>query len=184
MTYRNYATTAILLALLSMGIYWFVTRPTPEETALKNFFREFRASKYIEAENFTSGTDFYQMAAKTEIIDTDGSKYLVENYFPPASKEVLRSCIELYVRRHVTQWKYLNIDTQEIADNEAVVPFRIAISIKDYTSGNLLGEGHSGRVEGKAYMVNENGEWKVKKFELHLFSDDGMVLNKYIRQAV
>ena len=42
MTFRNVASLALILALISLGVYWFVSRPTVEERALMDFFKEFR----------------------------------------------------------------------------------------------------------------------------------------------
>jgi len=184
MTFRNIATVALIVALLSMGVYWLVTRPTPEEKALKEFFREFRMGHYPEAQNLTSGDDFYEMAAATSVRDSNGTQYLIGDYFPPERSFVLQASIETYVKPHIAKWKYLSMDTQRIEDGGSVVHFRIELAIRDFTtSGGLLGTVHDGRVEGTAHMALENGHWVVERFDLNLFSDEGLVLADYLSRA-
>jgi hypothetical protein len=189
---RTIAFGAILFALISLGVYWFVTRPTPEETALKKFFHFFREGDYVEAEEYTIGDDFYLMAAKTKIRDTDGTEYLIGDILHETQKEILRNAIETYVKPHLRKWEYLSMETQRLSmgradivkyDANSVVKFRVSIAVMDYTSGNVLGESYTGRVEGTAHMAKENDEWGIEKFDLNLFSDNGLLLKPYLIQV-
>jgi hypothetical protein len=173
----------IVVAVLGMGIYWLVTRPTPEETSLKNFFQEFRQGHYVEAEDITVGKDFYKMAAQTKVRDTDGKKYLIGDYFPESRKTLLQISVENYVKMHIVKWKYLRLDTQKLGENESAVAFRIELGIKDYTGGDVFGDVREGRIEGTAYMKKEDDSWKVEKFDFALFSDNGLTLSPYLSQA-
>jgi len=183
MNIRTVAFIAIMLALIGLGAYWFVTRPTPEETALKEFFDQFRKGNYTEAEQKTVRNDFYRMAADTSVTDTDGSKYLIGDYFPENRRGLLKISVETYVRPHITKWRYLSMDTQHLSDTESAVKFRIDLAIRDFTTGNLLGASHTGRVEGVAFMVHQSEGWRVQRFEFSLISDDGMRLAPYLNQA-
>jgi hypothetical protein len=183
MNYRTTAFIAIMLALIGIAAYWFVNRPTPEEIVLKNFFELFRKGNYTDSEKLTARKDFYHMAADTKVTDTDGAKYLIGDYFPESYSGLLKIAIETNVRSNITKWQYLSMETQHLSDTESAVAFRVDLSVRDYTSGNLLGSGHSGRVEGTAYMVQESDGWKVQKFELTLVSNDGMKLAPYLHQA-
>jgi hypothetical protein len=184
MTYRTIAFFALLLALVGLAVYWYVSRPTPEEKSLRGFFDEFRRGKYAEAQEYTVGGDFYRMAADTSVRDTDGSQYVIGTYFPPNRKDILQFSIETYVRRHIARWKYLFMETTDMSDTSSVVHFRIAISIRDFTSGEgAFGAVHSGTVEGNAYMTPVGEEWRLQKFELYLVSDEGLVLADYLSRA-
>jgi hypothetical protein len=184
MTFRNAATVALVLALVSIGIYWYVSRPTVEEKALIEFFREFRLGHYDEAQEMTVNDDFYEMAASTTVRDTDGSEYLIGDYFSGSRRFILEASIRSYVRQHIARWRYLSLETQRVEDNYAVVHFRIDIAVRDFTTGGLLApEVHNGRVEGTAHMVLENGNWVVRNFDLNIFSDEGLVLANYLERA-
>lgn len=184
MTFRNVATVALVLALVSIGIYWFVNRPTVEEKALIEFFKQFRMGHYTEAQKLTENDDFYEMAASTTVRDTDGSEYLIGEYFPSNKAFILQMSIESYVRRHIARWRYLSMNTERVEDDYVKVHFVIDIAIRDYTSGGgIMGVVHDGRVEGTAHMVGENGQWVVRKFDLNLFSDEGLVLSNYLKRA-
>jgi hypothetical protein len=183
MTFRTVASIAFFLALCSVGIYWFLNRPTPEESALTNFFSEFKKGKYTEAELQTVGSDFWEMASETSVRDTTGAEYLIGDYFPESRKELLKISIETYVKAHIAKWDYLNMDTQRLSESESVVHFRLAIGIRDFSGGNLIGEVNEGRVEGTAFMQLTDDGWKIKRFELALFSDEGLVLAPYLEQA-
>ena len=176
-------TVAFVLAVVGLGSYWLLTRPTPEENALRGFFTEFRQGHYEEAQAFTVGDDFYKMAAATSVRDTDGTRYLIGDYFPENRSGILRMAIESYVRPHVRKWHYLSMDTQRLSADESVVTFRLEVAIRDYTTGNLFGDTHEGRVEGKAFMKRENAKWVVEKLELNLFSDGGLKLAPYLKQV-
>lgn len=180
---KTTASIAIILALIGMGLFWFISRPTPEESALREFFREFRLGHYAESERFTYGNDFYNMAASTSVVDTDGAKYLIGNYFPESRKDLLRFSIETYVRSHIARWEYHEMSTQKLGENSSVVKFRLEIGIRDFNSGEILGEVYSGNVEGTAFMIREENEWKIQKFDLYLFSDNGLILAPYLKQA-
>jgi hypothetical protein len=183
MSPRTVAFGAILFALIALGVYWFVTRPTPEETTLKRFFHYFRESQYVEAEKYTAGDDFYRMAAQTKVHDSNGAEYLIGDYFPETRREILRTAIETYVKPHVRKWQYLGMETQRLSDENSVVKFRISIAIMDYTSGNVLGASYTGRIEGTAYMVKGDDGWVIEKFDLNLFSDNGLRLEPYLNQV-
>lgn len=180
---RTIAFGAILFALISLGVYWFVTRPTPEETALKQFFHFFREGDYDEAEKYTIGDDFYRMAARTKIRDTDGTEYLIGDVLGETQQGILQNAIETYVKVHLRKWQYLGMETQRLTDTSSVVKFRVSIAVMDYTSGNVLGESYTGRVEGTAYMTKEDKEWVIEKFDLNLFSDNGLLLKPYLVQV-
>jgi hypothetical protein len=183
MNYRTAAFIAIVIALVGLAAYWYTTRPTAEETALKAFFTQFRNGKYTEAEKLTARNDFYRMAADTSITDTDGSKYVIGKYFPETYSGLLRIAIETYVKAHITEWRYMGMETQHLSDTESAVKFRVDLAVRDFTTGNLLGASHTGSIEGVAYMVDESEGWKVQKFEMTLVSNDGMVLSKYLTQV-
>jgi len=186
MTFKNIASVALILAIVSGGIYWYVSRPTPEERAVINFFNEFRNSHYDEAEEFTVDNNFHQMAMATSVRDSDGSEYLIGDYFPENRKAVLQIAIETYVRPYVTRWKYLSFETQEFTGNAnmAIVHFRLEVAVCDYTTGNFVGSViHEGRIEGDAHMVRENDDWVVERFELNIFSDEGLKLAPYLDMA-
>ena len=184
MTFRNTALVALILALLAIGIYWLVNRPTIEEKALMNFFREFRMGHYPEAQELTEGNDFYAMAAATTVRDTDGSEYLIGDYFPPDRKFALEFSISSYVRQHIAKWRYLSLSTQRVEEGYTAVHFRIDVAVRDFTAGGgLMGVVHEGRVEGTAHMVLENGEWVVRNLDMNLFSDEGLVLSNYLQRA-
>jgi hypothetical protein len=183
MTYRTTAFLAFLLAVAGIATYWYVSRPTPEEVVFRRFWKEFRMSHYVEAQEYTLGDDFYRMAAQTNVRDTDGSEYLIGDYFPPTRKGILQLSIETYVKRHITRWRYLSMDTQRLSEDSSVVHFRLDVAIKDYTSGDIFGQGYSGRAEGTAFMEIENGEWRIARFDLNLFSDDGLALAPYLARA-
>jgi hypothetical protein len=183
MTFRTIAFFALVFALISVGIYWFVNRPTVEEKALIGFFDEFKRGRYEESQAYTAGNDFWQMASKTSVRDTNGAEYTIGDYFPEQSRQLLQISIESYVKAHIAKWKYLFMDTQRLSETESVVHFRIEIGIRDFSGGNLLGETDEGRVEGTAYMKLNNGEWKVDRFDLALFSDQGLELAHYLEQG-
>lgn len=183
MTFRNVATVALVLALLSIGIYWFANRPTVEEKALIAFFNEFRLGHYDEAQEATVDDDFYEMAASTTVRDTDGSEYLIRDYFSGNRKFILEASIRSYLRQHIARWRYLSLDTQRVEDDYVAIHFRIDVGVRDFTTGGLIGDIHDGRVEGTAHMVLENGEWVVRNFELNIFSDEGLVLSNYLERA-
>ena len=183
MTFRTIAFVALLAALVSVGVYWFVSRPTPQERALKEFFQEFRNGRYDDAEAYTAGKDFYTMAAKTSVRDTNGRQYLIGDYFPEPRREILRASIETYVKPHISRWKYLSLNTEEMDTGCSAVHFRLELGIRDFSSGAILGETHNGRVEGTAHMRLENGKWVVEKFEFSIFSDEGLELATYLRRA-
>ncbi len=180
MTYRTIAFYVILLALISMGIYWYVSRPTAQERVLREFFSEFRRSKYSQAEEYTCNNDFYEMAAESSVHDTNGSQYLIGDYFPPSQKGILQISIEVYVKRHIAKWSYTAMETSETGDE---VHFAFDLAIRDFTGGNAFVSTHSGTVEGTAYMVLQNGEWKVQRFDFRLRSDDGLILERYLEMA-
>jgi hypothetical protein len=183
MNYRTTAFIAIMLALIGLAAFWFVNRPTPEEKVLKEFFELFRKGNYTQSEQLTARKDFYRMAADTKVTDTDGAKYLISDYFPENRRDLLKIAIETYVKAHITKWRYLSMETQHLSDTESAVSFRIDLAIRDFTTGNLLGASHTGRIEGVAYMVKESEGWRVQKFEMTLVSDDGMKLAPYMRQV-
>jgi len=185
LTFRTIAFMALVLALVSGGIYWFVSRPTAEERALLDFFDEFRHGKYEEAEDYTLNDDFYEMATSTKVRDTNGNEYIIGDYFPESKREILRHSIESYLRQHIARWKYLDLNTQRFEEDseEAFVHFRVEIGIRDFTTGNIMGAVHEGRVEGTATMEMQDSQWRVKDFDFSLFSDEGMVLSNYLEQA-
>ena len=184
MTYRTLAFYVLLLAVISIAVYWYVSRPTPDEQALRNFFSEFRKGKYTEAQHYAVGNDFYSMAAVTSVRDTNGSEYLIGDYFPQSKAWTLQNSIEVYVKRHIAKWKYLSMESQDMGDNTTVIRFRLELAIREFTGGSgPFGTIHDGTVEGNAYMQLENEQWKVEKFELTLISDSGMVLENYITRA-
>jgi hypothetical protein len=184
MTVRVTALIAIVIALLGLGIYWLINRPTPEEAALKEFFAQFKQGHYTEAEDLTAGHDFYKAAADTTIRDTDGKQYLIGQYFPESAREILRFAVEVDVRSHLTRWRYLGkMNTQRLDDNTSVVTFRVDMTIRDFGTGNGFGAAYDGRVEGTAHMKQEEGKWVVEKFELNLFSDNGFKLSPYLNRA-
>ncbi|MCX6645922.1 MAG: hypothetical protein NTY09_06160 [bacterium] len=183
MTFRTIAFFALIFALISVGIYWFVNRPTVEERALIGFFGEFKQGKYEEAQAYTAVNDFWQMASKTSVIDTSGAEYTIGDYFPEESRLALQISIESYVKPHIAKWKYLFMDTQRLSEARSVVHFRIELGIRDFSSGNLIAEADEGRVEGTAYMVLKDGEWKVDRFDLALFSDQDLELAPYLEEG-
>jgi hypothetical protein len=186
MAFKITAYVALILALLTGAIYWFVTRPTSEEKALTAFFREFKMGHYDEAEELTTGKNFYAMAAATSVRDSDGSEYLIGDYFPENRSGILRFSIETYVRRHVVRWKYLSMETERFEgdENYAIVHFRIEVAIRDYTTGELLGAVlHEGRIEGIAHMDRENDRWVVRNFEFSIFSEEDLKLSSYLDMA-
>jgi hypothetical protein len=184
MTFKTIAFGAFLLAVISLGIYWWVSQPTPEERALIGFFDQFRHGHYTEAQDYCANKDFYQVAAKTSVRDTDGSQYLIGDYFPASRQGVLQISIETYVRPHIARWKYLSFDTQILDESSTVVHFQIDLSLRDFNSGDLLGgEIHPGKIEGTAYMKLALNEWKVERFDINVFSDEGLILSPYLRQA-
>ncbi|HDS30188.1 MAG TPA: hypothetical protein ENN67_04005 [Firmicutes bacterium] len=181
MPYKTIAFFAILLAVLSLAVYWYVSRPTPEEKALLDFFSEFKNGKYAEAQEYTANNDFYTMAAETSVRDTNGKTYLIGSYFPESQREILRYSIETYVRRHISKWKYTFMETAKMGTDSSVVHFRLDIGIREFTTGEgMFGTAHEGSVEGNAFMVFQNGQWAIEKFELNLSSDEGLVLEKYL----
>lgn len=183
MNFRTIAFFALMLALLSFGIFWFFTRPTPEERAMVNFFAEFKKSHYEEAEDYTVGSDFWRMAADTSVLDTDGQTYTIGDYFPESRKAILQISIETYVKPHIAKWKYLSMDTSRLTDTDSTVDFRIELSIRDFTGGNRFGVVNEGRMEGIAFMIKENDDWKVERFDLTFFSDEGFELAPYLERA-
>jgi hypothetical protein len=183
MTFRTIAFSALIFALLSVGIYWFVTRPTVEEKAVIGFFDQFKHGKYDDAQAYTVGNDFWLAAAKTTVIDSNGAQYTIGDYFPETKKALLKSSVETYVRTHIAKWKYLFMDTQVFSDTESVVHFRIEVGVRDWSSGSFVGETDDGRVEGTAYLKMENGQWKIDRFDLAIFSDQGLDLATYLEQG-
>lgn len=183
MNFRTIAFIALVLALLSIGIYWFINRPTPEERAMVNFFAEFKKSHYEEAEDYTLGSDFWRMAADTSVRDTNGQTYTIGEYFPESRKAILQFSVETYVKPHIAKWKYLSMDTTRLTDTDSAVHFRIELSIRDFTGGNMLGVVDEGLMEGTAYMEKENDDWKVERFDLTFFSDGGLELAPYLERA-
>ncbi len=186
MTFRNIASVALILAIVCGGIYWYVSRPTPEERALMSFFDEFRRSDYDEASEYTVGDDFHSMAAATSVRDSDGAEYTIGDYFPANRKAVLQIAIETYVRQHIARWKYLSMETENFTGNvdRALVHFRLEVAVRDYMTGEFIGAVlHEGRLEGNAHMVLEDGEWVVERFELNIFSDEGLKLASYLDMA-
>lgn len=183
MNFRTAAFFALIFALLCAGIYWFINRPTVEEKALIGFFTEFKHSNYDEAEDFTVGSDFWRMASQTSVRDTGGNEYTIGDYFPETKKGLLQISIETYVKAHIAKWKYTFMDTERISDTESEVHFKLEIGIRNFTGGNLLGEVDEGRMEGTAFMTLEEDGWKVERFELSLFSNEGLELAPYLEQA-
>lgn len=183
MTFRTAVSIAFILALLSVGVYWFINRPTPEERVMVDFFAEFKQGNYGEAEDYTAGSDFYRMAADTAVRDTSGAEYTIGDYFPESRKAILEISIETYVKSHIAKWKYLFMDTQELSETESEVHFRFELAIRDFSGGSLLGVTNEGLVEGTAYMVLEEEVWKVERFDLALFSDEHLELAPYLEQA-
>lgn len=181
--FRTTAAIAIVLAALSIGIYWFISRPTPEEKIVKDFFSEFKRSDYTGAQEYTLDDDFYEMAASTSVVDTDGAEYLIRDQFPPGRAFLLQAAVETYVRQHIAKWKYLGMDTQRLDENNSVVTFRLEIGVRDFTDGDIMGSVHDGRVEGRAYMVKNSDDWAIEKFDLNIFSDDGFSLHPYLSQV-
>jgi len=184
MTFKNISGLALLLVLIALGIHWYFTRPTIQESIVTDFFQEFRMGHYPEAQEFASGDDFYAMAAVTSVRDTDNAEYLISDYFPESRQFVLQSAIETFVKPHIAKWKYLHMNTENMDENNAIVHFRIEMAVRDYTSGEFLASViHNGRVEGNAHMVLDGEEWSITRFELYIFSDDGIVLSDYLKQA-
>ncbi len=185
MTFRNVASLALILALVSLGAYWFISRPTVEERALMDFFKEFRGGRYDDAQEYTAGDDFYEMAASSSVRDNDGTEYLIGDYFPPSRKGILRASIETYVRMHIARWKYLSMETQRVEEGYSAVHFRMDIGIREFTPASALtGIVHEGRVEGTAHMILEDGRWVVRNFEFSIFSDEGLNLSTYLERAI
>jgi len=184
MTFKNIAGLALLFVLVALGIHWYINRPTIQDTVLTDFFHEFTDGSYIEATKYTAGDDFYKMAAATSVRDSDGTEYLIKDYFPESRSYLLQSAIETYIRPHIARWKYLFMETERLTETSAIVHFRIEIAVRDYSGGDLLASViHNGRVEGNAHMELENGEWAITRFELNIFSDEGLVLSNYMEQA-
>lgn len=184
MNYRTIAFYVLLLALISIAVFWYVNRPTPDEQALRSFFNEFRKGKYSDAQDYTVGNDFYNMASVTSVRDTNGSEYLIGDYFPANQKWALQNAIEVYLKTHISKWKYLSMESQDMGNGTTVIRFRIELAIREFTGGpGAFGTVHDGTVEGNAYMQLENDRWKVEKFELTMTSDDGMVLENYLNRA-
>lgn len=180
---RNLPYILILLVVLGLGGYWYFTRPTPQEVVLKEFFTDFRNSDYKGAQEYTVGDDFYKMAAATAVRDTSGEKYLIGDYFPPGRAFMLQAAIETYVKRHISKWKYLFMETQDLGKDASVVSFRLELGVRDFTNGDVFGETHDGRIEGTAFMKMDGDEWQIEKFELNFFSDDNLSLKPYLSQV-
>jgi hypothetical protein len=177
------ASVAIVVAIIGLAVYWYVSRPTPEEKTLKEFFSDFREGDYSAAQALTVGNDFYKMASSTSVRDTDGKKYLIGDYLPASVSWALQSAVETYIKPHLVKWDYLSMDTQRIEPGSSAVTFRVDLAVKDYTTGNAFGTNHNGRIEGVAHMKFEGDRWFLEKLEINLFSDDGLMLAPYLQQT-
>jgi len=182
MSFRNLAYVVLLLAFASIGVYWWKTRPTIQETTLKSFFAQFRRGNYTAAQEYSVGNDFYTMAASTKVRDTDGSQYLIGEFFPPSRREFLQFAVETYTRPYIAKWRYLGMKTQKLTETKSVVSFRIELGIWDYPPGSMASRVYEGTVEGIANMVLMEGKWKIENFELNLFSDEGLTLKPYLTE--
>ncbi len=187
---RSTAYIKLIVIIAVVGVIaWLVIRyilglPSPQEKVLINAMTEFKRGRYDNLSAMCVDKSFYKVVDKSVVYDTNGSEIDWHAYDYTLSEASMREAVEIYVRANLQKFVFKSLDTQVMEDKvSAVVKFSADVVVADYTGGNLLAPvRRDGTLEGKCHLkLGTDGEWLIEKFEISLFSVEGMSLSEYMR---
>jgi len=173
---RSITSLFLFFVILAALLFWFFTRPTPQEKSLTAFFDNVRRGNANEASEYLVESNYGKFLLDSKITDSDGFdlKTGIENDVAYL-EEIAWSYIPA-VKGHVFYFKPELLQTQksETDPNIAFVNFGYAFRIKEVLDEPSI----PGTVDGTMEMRRVNNKWLVKRGDFK-FEMEGIVLHKY-----
>ncbi|MCD6218300.1 hypothetical protein J7L05_10665 [bacterium] len=170
---------SIILIIVVIGFlgYWFFTRPTPQETVVRDFINQVRRGNVDAAADYLIDSSFGTFIADSVIIDS-GGKNLKDLWGNDVNniEGMARSYIPC-ARGHVPSFEVESMETHigKSEPGRAFVVFEFNLKIKEAFDI----PGFPCEVYGTAELCNIDGQWLIKRFEGDIELHDRSI-EKYI----
>lgn len=170
---------SIILIIVVIGFlgYWLFTRPTPQETVVRDFINQVRRGNVDAAADYLIDSSFGTFIADSVIIDS-GGKNLKDLWGNDVNniEGMARSYIPC-ARGHVPSFEVESMETHigKSEPGRAFVVFEFNLKIKEAFDI----PGFPCEVYGTAELCNIDGQWLIKRFEGDIELHDRSI-EKYI----
>ena len=166
----------LFVACIGVLIYWFVTRPTPQEKAITGFFDYIRLGNAEEAGKYLVNSSFGDFLFDSEITDSDGKSLKEGLKLDKGTLENLARDNIPYARGRVFKFVARHLQTQKSESDPTIafVQFEYSFDIKEA----LDRPGNPGTIKGAIECRLVNGKWLLKRGDMKI-SIVGITLRRY-----
>ena len=166
----------LLVAAVGCVIYWYITKPTPQEAAVTGFFNEVRQGNAENASKYLIGASYGDFLFQSKIMDSDGVSLtkgleldkgalsdLAWDYIPAAKARVFKFAT-----------KYIQTKKSETDPAIAFVQFEYDFAIKE----SFDEPGKPGSIKGTMECSRIDGKWLIKRGDMTI-KIIGITLRRY-----